>query len=59
MHLPLALLSPMAQSGHGVTQIMEAHKPLSVGAFAPPEFESPHALIEPSALRVAKALSVE
>jgi hypothetical protein len=23
MHMPLALLSPMAQSGHGVTQVME------------------------------------
>jgi hypothetical protein len=27
MHLPLLLLSPMAQSGHGVTQIVEVHMP--------------------------------
>jgi hypothetical protein len=28
-------------------------------AFAPPEFESPHALIEPLALRAAKAYAFE
>jgi hypothetical protein len=30
-----------------------------VSAFAPPEFESPHALIEPLALRAAKAYAFE
>jgi hypothetical protein len=30
MHLPLLLLSPMAQSGLGVAQIMEAHMPLAI-----------------------------
>ncbi|SEH59800.1 hypothetical protein BAZSYMA_ACONTIG106775_1 [Bathymodiolus azoricus thioautotrophic gill symbiont] len=30
MDMPLALLSPMAQSGHGVTQIVEVHMPLSL-----------------------------
>ncbi|SEH75293.1 hypothetical protein BAZSYMA_ACONTIG01433_1 [Bathymodiolus azoricus thioautotrophic gill symbiont] len=30
MHLPLLLLSPMEQSGHGVTQIMKAHMPLVI-----------------------------
>jgi hypothetical protein len=33
--------------------------PLSSGAFVPPESELPHALIEPSALRAAKAYVFE
>jgi hypothetical protein len=32
---------------------------LPAGAFAPPEPESPHALIEPSGVRAAKAVLVE
>jgi hypothetical protein len=42
MRVPLLLLKPMAQSGHGVTP---------EGAPEPPNLESPHALIEPSSLR--------
>jgi hypothetical protein len=64
--MPLPPLKPMAQSRRGVTQIMEAQMhpltvaiPRSVGAFEPPSYESPHAVIEPSALRAAKAYLVE
>jgi hypothetical protein len=43
---PLLFLHTMAQSWCGVAQ-------------SPPEFESPHALIEPLALRAAKAYAFE
>jgi hypothetical protein len=49
-------LKPMGQSRHGVTQVMEA---LPEGAPMPPPFEPPHAVIDPSALRVAKAYLFE
>jgi hypothetical protein len=42
----------MAQSRRGVTNILE-------GAFLPPEFGLPHALIEPLRVRAAKALLLE
>jgi hypothetical protein len=38
---PLPLFKPMAQSWRGATQILEAQVRL------PPEFELPHAMIEP------------
>jgi hypothetical protein len=48
--MPLPLLKLMDQS----------RRALSVGALVPPpKTESPHAVIEPSALRAAKALLVE
>jgi hypothetical protein len=34
MNLPLLLLNPMAQLGHGATQVMEAHMPLVTKKFA-------------------------
>jgi hypothetical protein len=58
----------MVQSRRGVTQILEAQAHLlavaiprfiQMGLPLPPESESPHAVIEPSALRAAKALAVE
>jgi vacuolar-type H+-ATPase subunit F/Vma7 len=64
--MPLPPLKPMAQSRRGVTQMLEAQVhplvvaiPLPEGAPVPPASESPHAVIEPSALRAAKAPSVE
>jgi hypothetical protein len=47
---PLPPLHTMVQSRCGVIQIL--------GAFTSPFFELPHALIEPSALRIAKAFRV-
>jgi hypothetical protein len=52
MGLPLPLLKTMAQSKRGVTQILEVQT-------HPPLLKSPHAVIEPSALRAAKAELVE
>jgi hypothetical protein len=43
--LPLPPLKPMVQSRRGVTQILEV--------------QAPHAVIEPSVLRAAKAIPVE
>jgi hypothetical protein len=61
--MPLLLLKLMDQSRHGVTRILEAQThPMAVaipGAFAPPAFASPQTLIDPSALRAAKAYSLE
>jgi hypothetical protein len=45
---PSPPLKPMDQSRHGVIQSMEAQ-----------ESESPHAVIDPSVLRAAKAYAVE
>jgi hypothetical protein len=62
---PLPPLKLMAQSRRGVVRMLEAQVHplvkaiLTVGASLPPLSESPHALIEPSALRAAKALSLE
>jgi hypothetical protein len=44
---------PDAPAGSGYTKIYSTSTP------EPPNLESPHALIEPSTLRVAKACSVE
>jgi hypothetical protein len=52
----------MVQSRRGAVQILEAQVHplvLAEGAPAPPESESPHAVIEPLVLRVAKANPVE
>jgi hypothetical protein len=51
---PLLPLKPMDQSKCGVTQTEEA-----TGAPAPPVDALPHALIDPSVLRAAKAYAVE
>jgi hypothetical protein len=74
LQLPLPLSKPMVQSRCGMIQILEAqthpltkvisrfiqlHIPLLPLKFSPPESGPPHALIEPSALRAAKALLVE
>jgi hypothetical protein len=64
IHMPLLPLHMTAQSRRGVTHILEAQMHpmaviLLVGASAPPANESPHATIEPSALRAAKAYSFE
>jgi hypothetical protein len=56
--VPLPPLKPMAQSRRGVIQILEAQARLLVVAI-PKSFELPHAVIEPSALRAAKACLVE
>jgi hypothetical protein len=55
LSLPLPPLKPMAQSQRGVTQGMEAQVHPMV--MATPRFiqKAPHAVIDPSALRVAKA----
>jgi hypothetical protein len=52
MDMPLPHLRLMAQSQRGVAQVY----PLSVGAPVPPEYELPHAVIDPSALMAAKAV---
>jgi hypothetical protein len=70
--MPLPLLKSTVQSRRGVTQVMEAQVcPLVMAiprfiqmvvpgsAPMPPVSESPHAVIEPSALRAAKAYSFE
>jgi hypothetical protein len=51
--MPSPPLKPMGQSRRGVLQVLEAQASVS------PELEAPHALIDPSALRAAKANSVE
>jgi hypothetical protein len=68
--MPLPLLKPMGQSRRGVSHLMEAQRPplilrilqvqikLPEGA-EPPRLESPHAVIDPSALMTAKADAVE
>jgi hypothetical protein len=50
-------LKPMAQSRRGVIRIMKDQ--VHQGAPVPPQSESPHAVIDPSALRAAKARPVE
>jgi hypothetical protein len=81
--MPLLLFKPMGQLQRGVSQVLEAQRPLVAvilrftqmglpllplkpmgqspveGAPEPPEFEPPHALIDPSVLIAAKALIVE
>jgi hypothetical protein len=52
LHMPLLPLKPMGQSRRGVP-----HMP--AGTLEPPLFESPHAVIDPSALRAAKANAFE
>jgi hypothetical protein len=60
LRLPLPPLKPMGQSRRGVIRMMEAQAhPLIEGAPVPPESELPHAVIDPSALRAAKADPVE
>jgi hypothetical protein len=70
LSMPLPLLKLMVQSRGGVPQMLEAQvRPLtvaiprfihlSVGAPVPPAYELPHAVIEPSTLRAAKACAAE
>jgi hypothetical protein len=54
MHMPLPPLRLTVQSRRGVIQIVGA-----LDVFPPPVNESPHAVIEPSALRAAKEYAVE
>jgi hypothetical protein len=58
MHLLLLCLHMMAQSRRGATQRVEVQTHPTC-AFAPPAFASPQTLIDPSALRAAKAYSLE
>jgi hypothetical protein len=55
--MPLPPLKPMAQSWRGVGITEAQVRPLV--APVPPQSESPHAVIDPSALRAAKAYLVE
>jgi hypothetical protein len=48
-----------APHDRGYTKIYSTGYAFVEGAPVPPEFESPHAVIEPSALRAAKAYPVE
>jgi hypothetical protein len=67
--IPLPSLKPMAQSRRGAHRVMKAQvhplEPLSEGApvpsspDVPPQSEAPHAVIDPSALRAAKAYPFE
>jgi hypothetical protein len=64
LYMPLPPLKPMDQSRRGVVQMLEAQVhplvaaiPRFIQLILP--FEPPHAVIEPSALRAAKAESVE
>jgi hypothetical protein len=57
--MPLLPLKPMAQSRRGLTQVLDAKEHPLAKTIPGLEFGLPHALIEPLALRAAKALSVE
>jgi hypothetical protein len=54
-----AQMHPLALAIPRFIQMHLPLPPLSVGAFVPPESESPHAVIDPSALRAAKANAFE
>jgi hypothetical protein len=60
LRLPLPPVKLTAQSRRGVPRLLEAQRPpLILRIPVPPAYEAPHALIDPSALIVAKALAVE
>jgi hypothetical protein len=64
MNMPLLPLKLMAQSRRGVTHLLEAQAPvgmfLRIFSMLLHGFSmSPHAVIEPSALRAAKAYAFE